>query len=393
MEREKTPDSKSVQTFIPATMGLSPGLEADIRERLVQAFGADDEKSPMKAYWGFEDLMSALLVEWVTSRRPVPDEVVRKWKGAAALPPAGLESMARYEAERVLPCEKSAETLKQALKKLAEDVRYGSRGGNWHSPLWFCGYEPGGCRFVKGETKYTVLDADSCSAVDLGYLPDAERFDQLNYPYARKLAAFVRSLFGEEHVDSTSEGLQKAVKELRLFAADGIGCDCNLYPVQRPNHNIWDQLGIMYKGVDFGLVRDITGAPDYPKDFIEARRNAWRNRLTEVLKKNPVVIIANGKREEFEELLCETKHGQWTEELEGDPERKIAVREIDLAKDENLHEGLLISMPHFSSHGLSNKVLADRANCIRKHLEGREKSGSDWREWFKRAASTGGSDS
>ena len=47
MEREKTPDSKSVQTFIPATVGLSPGLEADIRERLVQAFGADDEKSPV----------------------------------------------------------------------------------------------------------------------------------------------------------------------------------------------------------------------------------------------------------------------------------------------------------------------------------------------------------
>ena len=227
------PDSKSVQTFIPATVGLSPGLEADIRERLVQAFGADDKTTTVKAYWGFEDLMSALLVDWMRSGRPVPDEVISKWKGAAALPPAGLESMARYEAERVLPCEKSAETLKQALKKLAEDVRYGSRGGNWHSPLWFCGYEPGGCRFVKGETKYTVLDADSCSAVALGYLPDAERFDQLNYPYARKLAAFVRSLFGEEHVDSTSEGLQKAVKELRLFAADGIGCDCNLYPVQR----------------------------------------------------------------------------------------------------------------------------------------------------------------
>lgn len=137
------PDSKSVQTFIPATVGLSPGLEADIRERLVQAFGADDKTTTVKAYWGFEDLMSALLVDWMRSGRPVPDEVISKWKGAAALPPAGLESMARYEAERVLPCEKSAETLKQALKKLAEDVRYGSRGGNWHSPLWFCGYEPG----------------------------------------------------------------------------------------------------------------------------------------------------------------------------------------------------------------------------------------------------------
>ena len=381
MEAEKMPDSKSVQTFIPATVRLSPGLEADIRERLVQAFGADDKTTPVKAYWGFEDLMSALLIDWMRSGRPVPDEVVSKWKGAAALPPAGLESMARYEAERVLPCEKSGETLKQALNKLAGDVRYGSRGGNWHSPLWFCGYEPGGCLFCKEETPYTVLDADLCSAVDLGYLPDDERFDELNYPYARKLAAFVRSIFGETNVDSTGQGLRHAIEKLRLFAADGIGCDCNLYPVQRPNHGIWDRLGIMYKGVDFGRVRDITGAPDYPKDFIEARRNAWRDRLKEVLKEHPVVVIANGKREQFEELLCEPQHGQWTEGLEGDPERRIAVREIGF-EEQNLHEGLLISMPHFSSHGLSNKVLADRANCIRKHLECREKSGDYWRKWF-----------
>ena len=381
MEREKMPDSKSVQTFIPATVRLSPGLEADIRERLAQAFGADDEKTPVKAYWGFEDLMSALLVDWVRSGRPVPEEVVGKWNGAAALPPPGLESMTRYEAERVLPCEKSAETLKQALKKLAGDVRYGSRGGNWHSPLWFCGYEPGGCFFFKGETPYTVLDADLCSAVDLGYLPNDVRFDELNYPYARKLAAFVRNLFGEKYVDSSSHGLRQAIKELRLFAADGIGCDCNLYPVQRPNHGIWDRLGIMYKGVDFGLIRDIPGLPKYMDVIKAARRKAWRNRLKEVLKEHPVVVIANGKREEFEELLCEPEHGQWTEGLEGDLERRIAVREIGF-EDQNLREGLLISMPHFSSQGLSNKVLADRANCIRQHLEGREKSGRYWREWF-----------
>lgn len=289
--------------------------------------------------------------------------------------------MARYEAERVLPCEKSAETLKQALKKLAGDVRYGSRGGNWHSPLWFCGYEPGGYFFFKGKTPYTVLDADLCSAVDLGYLPDDVRFAELNYPYARKLAAFVRSLFGEKDVDSTSQGLQQAIEELRLFAADGIGCDCNLYPVQRPNHGIWSRLGIMYKGVDFGLIRDIPGAPDYPKVIKDARRKAWRDRLMNVLEEHPVVVIANGKREEFEELLCEPEHGQWTEGLEGDPERRIAVREIGF-EGQNLHEGLLISMPHFSSRGLSNKVLADRANCIRQYLEGRGKSGRYWREWF-----------
>ena len=91
---------------------------------------------------------------------------------------------------------------------------------------------------AKRQPPYTVLDADLCSAVDLGYLPDDERFDELNYPYARKLAAFVRSIFGETNVDSTGQGLRHAIEKLRLFAADGIGCDCNLYPVQRPNHGM-----------------------------------------------------------------------------------------------------------------------------------------------------------
>lgn len=72
METEIMPDSKSVQTFIPATVRLSPGLEADIREKLAQAFGADDKTTPVKAYWGFEDLMTALLVDWMRSGDPFP---------------------------------------------------------------------------------------------------------------------------------------------------------------------------------------------------------------------------------------------------------------------------------------------------------------------------------
>ncbi|MFQ9285443.1 MAG: hypothetical protein ACLR3J_06545, partial [Sutterella wadsworthensis] len=48
-----------------------------------------------------------------------------------------------------------------------------------------------------------------------------------------------------------------------------------------------------------------------------------------------------------------------------------------------LCEGLLVSMPHFSSHGLSNELLARRASWIRRHLEGRAGSGSFWKQWFR----------
>lgn len=381
---KKMPDSKSVQTFIPATVRLSPGLEADIRERLVQAFGADDKTTPVKAYWGFEDLMSALLVDWMRSGRPVPDEVVSKWKGVAALPPAGLESMARYEAERSMPCEKSAETLQHALRELAKNVRCGSRGGNWNSPLWFCGYEPGGCRCREDGSKYTMLDTDVCSAVDLGFLPDDERFAELNYPYARKLAAFVRNLLGETDVDASNAGLRRAIAAHRLFYADGIGCDCNLYPVQRPNQGIWDQLGVMYKGIDFGSVGQYRidqndASLDYPKCIEGDRREAWHEHLKKVLRNHPIVIIANGEREKFETILCGPKPSSWLEASED--KLDISVRELGF-DEAGLCEGLLVSMPHFSSHGLSNELLARRASWIRQHLEGRDGSGSFWQQWF-----------
>ena len=128
--------------------------------------------------------MAALLADWLKSGKPVPEEVIHKWKDVSRLPPAGLESVIRYEAERSMPCEKSAQTLQHALRELAKNVRCGSRGGNWNSPLWFFGYEPGGCR-CREMSKYTMLDTDVCSAVDLGFLPDDERFAELNYPYAR----------------------------------------------------------------------------------------------------------------------------------------------------------------------------------------------------------------
>ena len=381
----KMPEQRNTQTFIPATVLLQPGLEADLRKKLVEAFGAEAKETPIKAYLAFEDLMTVLLADWLKSGRPIPKEIIRKWKDVFQLPPAGLESVNRYEAERPMPCERNAETLKHALEMLAQNVRCGSRGGNWNSPLWFCGYEPGGCRSREDGTKYTVLDTDVCSSVDLGFLPDDERFAELNYPYARKLAAFVSNLMGDRNVNSNNEGLKKAITVHRLFSADGIGCDCNLYPVQRPNHNIWDKLGVMYKGVDFGLVEqykiDKTDTSlAYPSCIEADRKKAWQNQLEKVLSKHPIVIIANGQRDKFEKILCGPKPSPWVEALED--QLGISVRELGL-EGNDLCEGLLISMPHFSSHGLSNELLARRAVWIRRYLEDRERSGSFWQQWFQ----------
>lgn len=304
------PDAKTPQTFISATVLLQPGLEADIREKLAEAFGAQAEGTPVKVYRAFEDLMAALLADWLKSGKPVPEEIIRKWKDVSRLPPAGLESVIQYEAERSMPCEKSAQTLRDALRELAKNVRCGSRGGNWNSPLWFFGYEPGGCRCREDGSKYTMLDTDVCSAVDLGFLPDDERFAELNYPYARKLAAFVRNLLGETDVDASNAGLKKAIAVHRLFCAAGIGCDCNLYPVQRPNQGIWDQLGVMYKGIDFGLagqyrIDQNDASPAYPKCIEGDRREAWHKHLKKVLRQHPIVIIANGQRDKFETILAD----------------------------------------------------------------------------------------
>lgn len=93
------PDAKTPQTFISATVLLQPGLEADIREKLAEAFGAQAEGTPVKVYRAFEDLMAALLADWLKSGKPVPEEVIHKWKDVSRLPPAGLESVIRYEAE------------------------------------------------------------------------------------------------------------------------------------------------------------------------------------------------------------------------------------------------------------------------------------------------------
>lgn len=385
MENTIMPDAKTPQTFISATVLLQPGLEADIRKKLAEAFGAQAEGTPVKVYRAFEDLMAALLADWLKSGKPVPEEVIRKWKDVSRLPPAGLESVIRYEAERSMPCEKSAQTLQHALRELAKNVRFGSRGGNWNSPLWFFGYEPGSCRCREDGSKYTMLDTDVCSAVDLGFLPDDERFAELNYPYARKLAAFVRNLLGETDVDASNAGLKRAIAVHRLFCADGIGCDCNLYPVQRPNQGIWDQLGVMYKGIDFGLVGQYRidqndASPAYPQCIEGDRREAWHKHLTEVLRQHPIVIIANGQRDKFETILCGPKPSSWVEASED--QLDISVRELGF-DEPGLCEGLLVSMPHFSSHGLSNELLARRASWIRRHLEGRDGSGSFWQQWFR----------
>lgn len=128
IENTIMPDAKTSQTFISATVLLQPGLEADIRAKLSEAFGAQAKETPVKVYRAFEDLIAALLADWLKSGKPVPEEVIRKWKDVSRLPPAGLESMIRYEAERSMPCEKSAETLRHALRALAQNVRCGSRG-------------------------------------------------------------------------------------------------------------------------------------------------------------------------------------------------------------------------------------------------------------------------
>lgn len=154
--------------------------------------------------------------------------------------------------------------------------------------------------------------------------------------------------------------------------------------VQRPNHGIWNQLGVMYKGVDFGLagqyrIDENDPSPAYPKCIEDDRREAWHEHLTAVLRKHPIVIITNGQREKFEAILCGPRPSSWIEASED--QLDISVRELGF-KEDGLCEGLLVSMPHFSSHGLSNELLARRAAWIRRHLEGRDRSGSFWRQWF-----------
>ena len=71
------PDARTPQTFISATVLLQPGLEADIREKLAEAFGAQAEGTPVKVHRAFEDLMAALLTDWLKSGKPVPEEINR----------------------------------------------------------------------------------------------------------------------------------------------------------------------------------------------------------------------------------------------------------------------------------------------------------------------------
>ena len=105
------------------------------------------------------------------------------------------------------------------------------------------------------------LDRAYCRATDLGFLRPQARIEALSFPYARKLAGFMNVFMSwADKASADQNGLIKAVNH-GLFASSeqqGIGCDCNLYPVQRPSHKAWRNLGVIYQGVDFGQLVTMT---------------------------------------------------------------------------------------------------------------------------------------
>ena len=182
--------------LLNSTVRLTPGMTAAVRQKLVDAFGSDDPYAATKADWAFEDLVASLLLDWLQKDAPVPDEIIQKWQKTTSLPDPGLPSLRDYDVERSAKQEKTLDVLKGALDQLASDIHCGSRGGNWQSPLWFCGYEPGGYLSAQEGNQYTDLDRAYCRATDLGFLPRQARIEALSFPYARKLAGFMKVFMG-----------------------------------------------------------------------------------------------------------------------------------------------------------------------------------------------------
>ena len=370
--------------LLNSTVRLTPGLTAAVRQKLVDAFGSDDPYAATKADWAFEDLVASLLLDWLQKDAPVPDEIIQKWQKTTTLPEPGLPSLRAYEVERSDKQEKTLDLLKGALDQLASDIHCGSRGGNWQSPLWFCGYEPGGYLSDGEGHQYTDLDRAYCRATDLGFLRPQARIEALSFPYARKLAGFMNVFMGwADNASADQNGLIKAVNH-GLFASSeqqGIGCDCNLYPVQRPSHQAWRNLGVIYQGVDFGQFGDYD-LPSYPDFILKMRRDAFRKHFENELKHHPIVIIANGQLNQFLEVLRSEDADKAVSPQVEDLTENVQVVSLGFGA-KHRYDVTLVAMPHFGSHGLTLEVLEKRARIIRNYLIKHDTEDHYWRDWFK----------